>query len=163
MLADTLRKSGDTHKLIFGLNLPQITDIANRFTANAEVATELWNSTDTRECRLIAPMLYPITQFNENTALLWISQIENIEIADNMCHKLLKKLTFAPDLCNRLSSGNDIERYTALRLAINLLAMRKDINIEHMQLIAMVEADKPHCITSLVAQRLLEDIQEYVL
>ena len=95
LLADKLRNSGDCHKMIFGLNLPQIIDIAKHFEKNAIVATELWNSKDTRECRIIAPMLYPIELFNEEIALKWISEIENHEIADNLCHKLLRNIPSA--------------------------------------------------------------------
>lgn len=160
LLADNLRSSGDTHKLIFGLNLPQIVNIANRFPANEEVAIELWNSTETRECRLIAPMLYPIDRFNEETALEWISQLENTEVADNLCHKLLRKVPYTDRLCISLINGTDIQRYTALRLAINLLTLGKEIDSENMLRFAQTEVEKNNPVTSVVAKRLLQDLTE---
>ena len=158
LLADNLRSAGDTHKLIFGLNLPQIVDIANRFPANEDVAIELWNSTESRECRLIAPMLYPIDKFNEETALKWISGVENTEIADNLCHKLLRKTPFACSLCEKLSNGTDLERYTAMRLAINLLTIGKEPDTETMQRFAQKEIESDNLVTISAAKRLLEDL-----
>lgn len=160
MLADTLRNSGDTHRMIFGLNLPQIINIANNITPNEDVAKELWESVETRECRLIAPMLYPIEKFNEETALKWISNIENTEIADNLCHKLLRKTPYADRLCITLMNGIDIQRYTALRLAINLLASGKEIDCEKMLHFAQTEVYKNRPITSATARRLLQDLSE---
>lgn len=158
LLADNLRTSGDTHRLIFGLNLPQIIDITQRFPKNAEVATELWNSTDTRECRLIAPMLYPIKEFSEETACEWISQVENTEIADNLCHKLLRNTPFASSLCKKYVCGTDIQRYIALRLAINLLAIGKEIDTTTMQRFAQEEFAKNNPLTQSAAHRLLDDL-----
>ncbi len=160
MLADALREAGDTHRMIFGLNLPQIVNIANSITPNEDVATELWNSTETRECRLIAPMIYPVDKFDEQTAIKWISEVENIEIADNLCHKLLRKAPYADRLCITLMNGTDIQRYTALRLAINLLAMGKELDNETMQRFAQKEIDSDNPATSSVAKRLLQDITE---
>lgn len=160
LLADNLRNSGDSHRLIFGLNLPQIVNIANNYPANEDVAIELWNSSETRECRLIAPMLYPIDKFTEETALKWISDVENIEIADNLCHKLLRKTTFAYNICNKLTNGSDLERYIALRLAINLLAMSKGIDNETMQHFAKKEIESSNTVTATAANRLLEDLSE---
>lgn len=160
MLADTLREAGDPHRMIFGLNLSQITDIAKRFAANGNVADELWNSKDTRECRLIAPMLYPIDTFTQETASKWITTIESTEVADNLCHKLLKNTSFANELCLQFSTGNTLERYTALVLAINLITIGKSIDIETILAFAQAEQKKNNRTTQAVANRLIEDIQE---
>lgn len=158
LLADNLRASGDTHKLIFGLNLPQIVNIANSFTPDVDVATELWNSTETRECRLIAPMLYPIEQLSEQTACEWISQVENTEVADNLCHKLLRKAQFANELCLKFTEGSELERYTALRLAVNLLAIGKEIDTDKLQHFAQKEIVTNTPTTKSMATRLLNDL-----
>lgn len=49
IIADTLRKAGDPHRIIFGLNLPQITDIARLIGLDASLARELWADTSCRE------------------------------------------------------------------------------------------------------------------
>lgn len=160
LLADTLRATGDKHKIIFGLNLPQIVNIAKNYTPDVAVASELWNSTETRECRLIAPMLYPIEEFNKETALEWISQIINIEIADNLCHKLLRNTPYAIDLCIELSYGTDMQRYIAMRLAINLLSIGKQIHIDKMLELAQSELTLANSVNISVAKSLIADIAE---
>lgn len=161
LLADTLKNAGDTHKMIFGLNLSQITDIAKRFDANELVASELWNSNTTRECRLIAPMLFPIDKFDEETAYKWISEVENTEVADNLCHKLLRNTPFASKLCLKFVNGSTLERYTAIILAINLITIGKTLDIEALQRFALTEIDSNNPTTLPVAKRLIEDIAEY--
>lgn len=160
LLADNLRDAGDNHRMIFGLTLTQIQDIAKNIEPNEDVACELWKSKDSREARLIAPMLYPIDKFTENIAREWISQVENTEVADNLCHKLLKRLHFASSLCCNLASGNEMERYTAMRLAINLIAIGKDIEITKMQDLAHNELNYANKANISVAKRLIEDLNE---
>ena len=160
LLADNLRNSGDCHRMIFGLNLPQIVDIAKRFEPNHSVATELWNSKETRECRLIAPMLYPVEKFNVETALQWISEIENHEIADNLCHKLLRNVPFASSLATSLIEGDDMQRYISLRLALNLLTINKVIETDQMLAFAKSELDKNCIHNTSVANSLIEAILE---
>lgn len=160
MLADTLRDAGNTHKLIFGLNIPQIVNIANQYKQDAAVATELWNSSEARECRLIAPMLYPVKELDEETASTWISQIEDIEIADNMCHKLLRKVPFTTSLCERFSSGSHLERYTMLRLAINMLTINAAIDIPTFTHLAQKELQSESKQNAILAKQLLDDLDE---
>ena len=160
LLADNLREAGDNHRMIFGLTLTQIQDIAKSIEPNEDVALELWQSKETREARLIAPMLYPMEKFTEDMALQWTSQIENTEVADNMCHKLLRRTPFASSLCCKLAAGNDLERYTAMRLAINLIAIGKNVEITKMQELAQSEINSANKVNISVAKRLIEDLSE---
>ncbi len=160
MLADSLRETGDTHKLIFGLNIPQIADIAKRYEKNISVATELWESSETRECRLIAPMLYPIDEFTEETAKKWISQVENIEIADNLCHKLLRYTSFSDSLNKQFENGTTLERYIIFRLAINMLAIGKHIDTEWFLQLVKNELEKDVQHNYNIARQLQFEIAE---
>lgn len=160
LLADNLRNSGDCHKMIFGLNLIQIVDIAKQFNKDELVANELWKSKDTRECRLIAPMLYPTESFSEDIAMQWISGIENHEIADNLCHKLLRNTSFAAQLCNKLTMGNEIEQYVSMRLATNLLIINKAIDIDTLKIFAESQLSSKSIHTLSVAKGLLEAISD---
>lgn len=131
ILADQLRNAGDKHTVIFGLNIPQLMNIANETGHNADVARELWNNSSSRESRMIAPMIFPYTEMSHDEACKWIESIENIEIADNLCHKLLKKLPSAEALFIKYSvSDNDLLRYTAFRLAMNLLCINAVSNYD---------------------------------
>ena len=117
VIADTLRKAGSPYKIIFGLNLPQLTEIAGRETKNAEIALQLWQNTTTRESMLLAPMLYPVEEFTEETARQWIESAFSTEAVDILCHRLIRFMPFAFSLVRHyIDSDTGLERYAALRL-----------------------------------------------
>ncbi|MBQ1722673.1 MAG: DNA alkylation repair protein [Muribaculaceae bacterium] len=86
----------------------------------------MWSDRDHRECRMAATMLYPPNEFSQETALEWARGVENSEIADVLCHRLLRKLPFALELADQLlADETPLVRYTAFRLLLNLLLMGK--------------------------------------
>ena len=94
--------------------------------ADARLAQALWDESHYRECRMAAPMLYPVEEFTMDDALNWCNSLEGIEIADVLCHRLLRHLPFAPQLCDRLlESEKPLPRYAAWRLLLNLLLLKK--------------------------------------
>lgn len=119
LLADMLRKQCQTpHKLIFGLNLPQIKDIAAKIGVDANLAAVLWNDSDCRESRLLAPMV----QEPSEDALKWIDAVRSVEEADVVCHSLLRKCPGAIAAAVEASSREEpLTRYCALRLLMNLM------------------------------------------
>lgn len=58
MLADTLRKAGYPHKVIFGLNVPQLDAIARQIGFDQDLALQLWDDSEVRESRLLACWLF---------------------------------------------------------------------------------------------------------
>ncbi len=124
IIADTLRKAGSPFKIIFGLNLPQISDIAAQTPHTAELAERLWANDTTRESMLLAPMLYPAEAFTADDARRWVEAIPAAEVADILCHRLLRHLPFAWELAEELTDTDDAASlgcYTGLRLAFNLV------------------------------------------
>ncbi len=93
----------------------------------ARLAQALWSDSDHRECRMAATMLYPVDEFDMVLSLQWCRSVETAEIADVLCHRLLRKLPFAPTLAERLleESNERLVRYTAFRLLLNLVLMGK--------------------------------------
>ena len=92
----------------------------------ARLARALWTDRDHRECRMAATMLYPPNEFSQETALEWARGVETSEIADVLCHRLLRKLPFALELADQLlADETPLVRYTAFRLLLNLLLMGK--------------------------------------
>ena len=64
----------------------------------------------------------------------WIESVENTEVADILCHRLLRYCDFAWQLCREYASAElDLQRYTALRLAADLHARSKLTNRETNQ------------------------------
>lgn len=131
-LAEQMRQRGASYRINFGLNLPQISDIAKQILTDnpsvssaeqAALATRLWENRTTRESMLIAPMLYPADIMTRDTAMLWASGSPNAEVSDILCHRLLRRLPCAAEIAQSLAASEvPLHRYTALRLMMNLLA-----------------------------------------
>ena len=122
IIADTLRKAGLDYRMIFGLNLPQITEIAADLPKETALAEELWADRRTRESLLLAPMLYPAIGMDADTATRWMSEVPTTEVADVLCLKLLRYTRSALDTAiSAMTSDVPMMRYTALRLMLNLL------------------------------------------
>ena len=133
IIADKLRKAGDPHHMIMGCLLVDIIGIVSRVretigdkTQMAAIASELWSDTNSRECRLAAPMLYPAESMTPDLALQWCESVETTEVADNLCHKLLRHLDFADTLFRQLiTQDQPLIKYTGYRLLLNLIVMGK--------------------------------------
>lgn len=129
IVADTIRKAGFDYRMIFGLNLPQLKDIAAELPHTVELAREMWADKRTRESMLLAPMLYPANELSREEVIQWVREVPVTEIADVVCHSLLRKHPEAWEIAMEfVSSDVDMERYMAFRLLFNLLYSRpKDI------------------------------------
>lgn len=128
-IAAVLRKSGSPYRIIFGLQLPQIVEVASATGTDAEMAERLWANDSTRESRLMAPMVADRTEFSPADAKRWIASLMSVEETDILCHRLLRHLSFAPELVEEFAAdGNDdMRRYLALRLARNLVYTRPEL------------------------------------
>lgn len=126
VIADVLRRAGDPHRIIFGLNLPQLVEIATLTGPDAALAEALFANDTTRESRLLAPMLMPHENFGHDDAIRWATALVCTEEADILCHRLLRHCDFAPQLgVELLDSDSPLVQYCALRLLFNLLNMRR--------------------------------------
>ena len=130
IIAEQLRAAGDPHTMIMGCQLADI----------IAIASHLWDDEQHRECRLAATMLYPIEDFSCETAMSWCNSVESVEVADVLCHRLLRHLDYAPALFDQLRQSDTIlVRYTAWRLALNLLIINKIAKTNELR--AMVEKE----------------------
>jgi len=154
VVADALRKGGSPFQIIFGVNLPQLVEIAEQLPHTFSMASELWHNTTTRESMLIAPLLMPREEMTRELARTWASEVPAPEVADILCHRLLRHLPFAADLAQELlSSDVDIERYTGLRLMFNLVSLMPGQALEA----AKTEAARVCPLTHRVAMMLIEE------
>lgn len=145
-LAQQMAERGARYRINFGLNLPQVSEIARDFLPGgkehmavdggqpplpadfdmADFARRLRDNTTTRESMLIAPMLFPVGELTEDEALEWVRSVPTPEVADVLCLKLLRNHPSAPVLVERLlSDESSLARYAALRLSLNLLQCGK--------------------------------------
>ncbi len=112
-MADTLRRYGTPHKMIFGLDIPRLAEIARGLTPSMELADRLWNDSDVRESRLLATYLFPIDEITEEKAIRLASECRTQEEADMLAFRLLKRLPCAATLLTRLQSSPDCARAAA--------------------------------------------------
>lgn len=159
IVAEQLRAAGDPHTMIMGCQLVDVIAIAKRYEKNAELAQELWDDVNHRECRMAATMLYPIEDFKMETALAWCESVESVEIADVLCHRLLRHLPYAKELwAQLLVCDKKLVRYIAWRLLLNLMMMSRIEKTNELR--AMVENELKSVqppIKSLL-QRILEEL-----
>lgn len=156
IIADTLRKNGSSFKIIFGLNLPQITDIANDLGTNSNLARQFWENKSTRESMILATMLMPVSEFDRSLALQWINEVNDIEIADILVHRLLRKLPYAFDLAILLSeSPSDKHRYISMRILWHFLSTHKG----ECEMIAKAEVERDCSLTKRAAAQIVEELE----
>lgn len=134
-LAAQLRTAGLNYGVNFGLNIPQIKEIAAETRDSGlsslglmRLAEALWDNVTTRESRLLAPMLYPADIMPRELAARWLAEAQTVEVADHLCHSLLRQLPCALDLASEAAArpdATDMQRYAALRLLLNLLCTGK--------------------------------------
>lgn len=122
VIADVLRCAGSPFRIIFGLNLPQIVDIARQTGIDPDLGRALWANATTRESQLLAPMLMDASAFSEDEARSWVGAVNTVEVADVLCHRLLRHVQYAVALANELAdSGDSMQRYIGARLMMNLV------------------------------------------
>jgi len=142
VIADVLRRGGSPFRIIFGLNLPQLVDIAAASHHSKELSIRLWENSSTRESMLLAPMLMPRGDFSFDEALKWASEVPAFEVADILCHRLLRHLPFAEQLTRKLIAAEDeMTRYTGVRLACNLQYTLPDLATEVRRQILSTHSD----------------------
>lgn len=135
VISTSLRNKGMDYKIIFGLSLPQLRSIAEKYPQSQEVASKLWNE-NIRESKLLATMLYPYNQMSIEVAKTWIDDITYTEVADIATMFLFSKLQYAEQLClEYATSESENNIYFALRLFVRLLINKATISSETTQYI----------------------------
>lgn len=158
VIADVLRKAGSPFRIIFGLTLPQLTDVARATGMNAELARRLWDNKTTRCSMLLASMIMPTDEISGEEVMQWIADAPSTEVTDVLCLKLLRRLPEATGLVGGLAGKDDtVSRYTALRLALNLVR-EADAPLDEWEKMALHEEQRGEAMTRGVARQLADEI-----
>ncbi len=96
--AQTIRQSGMAYRLVYGVELPRLRDIAAAYTPDRRLAQQMWDE-DVRELRMLAIMLYPRDEFGTDIADLWLDGIrqEQSELAGLLCMDLIAAQPYAAE------------------------------------------------------------------
>ena len=122
VLSQSLREKGLKYRLIFGVELPRLKEIAAGYEQSHDLAQALWKE-DIRECKILAAYLQPTDSFAPELADFWMESISNTELADYVCMALFRRLPYASQKAFQwMASENRIEVYTGFRLMSHLFA-----------------------------------------
>ncbi len=114
IVADTLRKAGMPHKVIFGLQIPQIAAIAKALTPSSELAEALWNDSEVRESRILATYLFPVDEMSLEKAIWLLGSVRTQEESDMLAFRLLKRLHFASEILKEQKRLGRFREYAVL-------------------------------------------------
>lgn len=104
--AQSLREKGLEYHLNWGANLLHLREIAKDYEPDMNLSIALWKE-DVRECKIMAILLMPPSQFTSDLAMLWIEQLRSQEIVELLAHNLLQHVPYASDLSFQLLAEND--------------------------------------------------------
>lgn len=90
----SMREKGLAYKVIFGVELPRLIEMAARLPHTAALAAALWKE-DIRECRLLAPMVQPAEAFPPALADEWVASMHYPEEAQVCSMQLFSRLPYA--------------------------------------------------------------------
>lgn len=126
VVSASMRKKGLDYKLNFGVELPRIKEIAKGIgNPSVALAEALWME-NIRECKILATLIYPKEDFSSDTAELWVSQVENIEIARLLSMHILQHLDYIRPLCLKwIASGKEMNEVIGY-ITISRLLLRED-------------------------------------
>ncbi len=155
IVAETLRRAGSPYRFIMGVNIPQLKEIAARYSGDAELAALLRADRASRESQLIAPMIFPRGWVSRSDAREWLASSVSREAIDIICHSLLRHEDYALPLAGDClaAEGDDTLAYAGIRLLWNLVSSRPSVVRE----MAVAEADKGRRVTQAEAIRLIEE------
>ena len=122
VLSQSLREKGLKYRLIFGVELPRLKEIAAGYEQSHDLAQALWKE-DIRECKILAAYLQPTDTFDPGLADFWMEGVHNTELADYLCMVLFRRLPYASQKAFQwIASDNRMEAYTGFRLVSHLFA-----------------------------------------
>ena len=90
------RNQGLNYKINFGVEIPRLKGIAEKYEKNAELSMALWND-NIRECKMLAIFLLPETCYSD-VAGKWVAGVPYTEIADHLAREILCKI---PDIAGK--------------------------------------------------------------
>ena len=128
-LAQSLRGRGLKYRLIFGVELPRLKEIAAKYERDHDLAQALWKE-DIRECRILAGYLQPTETFLPDLADIWLEAMHDTEIIDYTCMNLFRRLPYAKDKAFQwMASEAVLTQYTGFRLMAHLLRSQDALSL----------------------------------
>ncbi len=94
VVSSSMRDKGVNYAVNFGVEGVRILELSKQLPADSDLARALWQQR-VRECRLLAPMLYPAGEFSDDICEAWIDTLQTPEEAQYLSMYLLQNLPYA--------------------------------------------------------------------
>jgi len=103
--SQSMREKGVDYRINWGASLLHLREMAAEYNQDKELAITLWKD-NVRECKIIATLLMPHEQFDEELAMQWINQTHTQEIAEIATMNLYQHMPYAYNMAMSLI-GNE--------------------------------------------------------
>jgi hypothetical protein len=91
----SMKEKGVNYHLNWGVNILDLRKMAEERKMNSDLAIAIWKE-NIRECKILATMLMPAEEMEEDLVDLWMEQTDEQEIAEQAVFNLYRHLSFAP-------------------------------------------------------------------
>ena len=119
IIADALRRQSP-YKIIFGLQIPQIAEIARSLNPDMDLASALWDDKEVRESRLLATYLFPTELIDMDKALSLAAEANTVEEKDMLAFRLFKRLPFPTAFLEEMKSHQELSDYMRKKFSNHL-------------------------------------------
>lgn len=162
VVSSSMRDKGVDYKMNFGVDIPRIKQIAEKYEPSAALAKELWKL-DVRELKILSTMLYPLDEFKYDNANEWANEIPNQEIRENLCRSLLQELDYADKLVQEWSADlNQSLRLTGYWLYVRLMLVNAEVlqRIDSLPIVekALIDVHSDDSLLSIAALNVLKQV-----
>ena len=90
----SMREKGLDYGVNFGVEGVRLVELSKTLPRDSALARALWQQR-VRECRLLAPMIYPAEDFSQDICDAWIDTLQTNEEAQYLAMYLLQHLSYA--------------------------------------------------------------------
>lgn len=97
VISTSMRRKGFDYSINFGVPIPTLRKIAQRYQKNAALALALWKK-NVRELKILGTLLFPTEDCSRMLAKKMATDIVNQEIREQLCMNLLQNISFAHEL-----------------------------------------------------------------
>lgn len=113
--ADVLKRGGVPCKIVFGLQIPQLSVLAKKMAQmepddREELAKQLWADRDVRESRLLACYLFDPARVSFDDCHNMALDVRSQEEADMLAFRLLRHTPFVQDLYAEIEPSTPVAK-----------------------------------------------------
>ncbi|MDD3166282.1 MAG: DNA alkylation repair protein [Bacteroidales bacterium] len=156
----SMRAKGLNYPVNFGLDATSLRELAKRYEPSVGLSEALWQH-QSRECRILAGMLFPIEQLDETKATRWLAECDTLELKEQLVFNLYQHhpeaSVWATHWCGHPDTNVRVQGY----LLMMRLLLAKKINSVPSEVLDRTKKDVQSTDFSvqLHASRLLERSQ----